>query len=181
MLVEVVTLDEKVGEPTEGQMAADHVTLMGGTDRKVRHPAHFKQGHRTLPQDGVPHGHKLSVLGFPIEQEQNPIRAEVQRIGLPGRRGRLLILPVHEFVGTASPDGKPHIDATIMLRHWHRLTNQLVHSHLRGEGSGVALPASDLRILWIKFEFMRRSQSSNRSKRTYSYNKQFKCLYRMKH
>lgn len=128
----MMTLDEKVRDPPEGQMAADHIALVSGTDREVHHPAHFKQGHCTLLDGGVPHGYKLSVVGFPIQQEQNPVCAEVQRIGFAGRRGRLLILPVDEFVSTASPDGKSRIDTAITLNDWRRWLNKLVHSRVRG-------------------------------------------------
>jgi hypothetical protein len=129
----MMTVDEEVWDPPEGQMAANDIPLVSGTDRKVCHPAYFKQGHPTLLDGGVPHGYKLSVVRFTIQQEQNPVRAEVQRIGFAGRRGRLLILPVDEFVGTASPDGKPHIDTAITLSDWRRWLNKFVHSRVRGK------------------------------------------------
>ena len=113
MLIEMMALDEKVWKAPEGQMAADHVPFVSGTDWEVGHPAHFKQRHRTLLQGGVPHGYKLSVLGFPIEQQQNSIRTEVQRIGLSGRRRCFPILPVRQLVDTACSHGKPHVDPTL--------------------------------------------------------------------
>lgn len=67
MSIEMMTLNEKVWKPSEGQVAADDVTFVGGSDREVGHPAHFEQGHGALWQGGVAHGHKLSVLGFPIQ------------------------------------------------------------------------------------------------------------------
>ncbi len=84
MLIEVMTLDEKVWKPSEGQVAADQVAFMCRPDREVCHPAHFEQGHCTLLQRGVPHGHKLSVLGLSIEQQQNAVCADVQGIGFAG-------------------------------------------------------------------------------------------------
>lgn len=81
MLIEMLTLDEKIGKASERQMASHHVSLVGCPHGKVPQPAHFKKGHRALLQSGITHRHKLSILGLSIEQEQNTVCAEVQRIG----------------------------------------------------------------------------------------------------
>ena len=78
MLIDMLPLDKKVGKAPEGQVTPDHVSLVGRPHGKIPQPAHLKEGYRALLQRRIPHGHKLSILGFPIEQEQNTVRAEVQ-------------------------------------------------------------------------------------------------------
>ena len=78
MVIEMLALDKEVGKAPEGQMASDQVSLVGSPHGKVPQPPHFEKGHRPLLQGRVPHSHKLSVLRFTIEQEQNTVCAEVQ-------------------------------------------------------------------------------------------------------
>ena len=67
MLIEVMTLNQKVWKPSEGQMASDKIPFLGGPDRKLSHPPYFEQSHRTLLRGRVPHGHELSVLRLAVK------------------------------------------------------------------------------------------------------------------
>ena len=78
MLIEMLALDKKVGEASEGQMTPGHVSLMGRPHGKAPEPAHFKEGDCALLQGRISHRHKLSILRFPVQQEQNSVRTEVQ-------------------------------------------------------------------------------------------------------
>ena len=175
----MLSLDEEVGKASERQMAPHHVAFVGSSDWKMGHPAYFEEGHRALLQRWIAHGHQLPVLGFSVEQEQDTVRAEVQRIGFAGRRNRRLTLSIHEFVDTASSDGKPRIDAAIALSRRQGFAYLFIHSQRRWrerrfggapQRSEDSVDKVGIHTGLTIFELFNAN--------TCSYRKQFKCLGR---
>ena len=79
----MLALDEKVGKLPERQMATDQVASLWCAERELSCPTDFKQADPLLRlQRRIVNGQQLSGLWLLIQQQQDALGTDIQRVGL---------------------------------------------------------------------------------------------------